>query len=69
MPSEYVDELAKQKGMSATEAERLWDKAKRLAAKEGHADDFAYITGIFKRMMGESSSVLEQVLARLEETK
>lgn len=69
MPSEYVKKLATKKGVSAKEAERKWDKAKKLAADEGHAEDFAYITGIFKRMMGETSSVLEQTLARLKETE
>jgi len=32
--------------------ERLWEKAKRLAARQGHAGDWAYIVGIFKRMRG-----------------
>ena len=31
--------------------ERKWDKAKRIAAREGQTKNYAYITGIFKRMM------------------
>lgn len=33
--------------------ESLWDKAKEVAAKEGHGKDYAYITGIYKRMGGK----------------
>ena len=36
------------------EDERHWRKAKLQAAKEGHAKDWPYIMGIFKRMMGKS---------------
>lgn len=34
------------------EDERLWQKAKKLAEEEGHKEDWAYITGIFKKMKG-----------------
>lgn len=30
--------------------EKYWDRAKTQAAKQGRGDDYAYITGIFKRM-------------------
>jgi len=32
--------------------EHLWSKAKARAAAEGHTEDWAYITGIFKHMKG-----------------
>lgn len=34
------------------EDERLWSKAKGIAEKSGHKEDWAYITGIFKKMKG-----------------
>ena len=34
------------------EDERLWDKAKDLAKEQGHKEDWAYITGIYKKMKG-----------------
>lgn len=51
------------KGVVKTpEQERLWDKAKALAAKEGRAGDYAYIMGIFKKMGGMSKSLSESSL-------
>lgn len=38
--------------------ERLWDKAKDLAADQGHKNDYAYITGIFQRMKGRKAARL-----------
>lgn len=32
--------------------ERLWEKAKSQAARQGHADDWEYIMGVFKKMKG-----------------
>jgi len=34
------------------EDERLWAKAKGIAEEAGHKEDWAYVTGIFKRMKG-----------------
>ena len=34
--------------------ERLWRKAKAIATGSGRADDYAYITGIYKRMVHEA---------------
>ncbi len=33
--------------------ERLWKKAKACAAAQGHALDYAYVMGIYQRMLGE----------------
>lgn len=33
--------------------ERLWKKAKARAAAQGHALDYAYVMGIYQRMLGE----------------
>jgi len=40
------------------EQERLWNKAKALAEKEGRAKEYAYIMGIFKRMGGLNKSMV-----------
>ena len=59
MPTPYVKKLAKQTGKSVAEVERLWDTAKEQAAKAGHKDDYAYITGILNQMVGASSLRVE----------
>jgi len=55
MPSAYVATLAKKKGITNAKSEKRWKKAKQLASDQGHADEYDYITGIFKRMMGEDN--------------
>lgn len=37
--------------------ERLWARAKQIAAKANRADDYAYIMGIYKNMIGKSNPV------------
>lgn len=54
MPQAYVEKLAKKHKMSIDAAEKKWEAAKRAAEKQGHAEDYDYITSIFKNMMGES---------------
>ena len=40
------------------EQERLWNKAKVQAEKQGHAKDWRYVMGIFKKMGGLSKSLV-----------
>jgi len=35
--------------------EEKWNKAKEIAANQGHSDDYDYITGIYQKMMGTKS--------------
>lgn len=56
MPTGYVKKLAKQHGKSTKAAENTWKKAKKAAMKAGHAEEYDYVTGVFKKMMGESGS-------------
>jgi len=42
--------------------ESKWAKAKALAAEEGHADDYKYIMGIYKKMTGLEKSKLRLIL-------
>lgn len=39
--------------------ESRWSKAKEQAAKQGHEGEFGYITGLYKKMMGEDAKTLE----------
>lgn len=64
MPVPYLIKLAKKHHMPLAKAEEYWEKAKKAAEKAGKSRDWAYVTGIFKRMMGETSS-LHRVIARL----
>ncbi|WP_243358261.1 hypothetical protein [Fundidesulfovibrio terrae] len=54
MPTGYVKKLAEEHGMPLEEAEEKWKEAMKRAREEGKAEDyFAYVTTIFKSMMGE----------------
>jgi hypothetical protein len=52
LPAPVLQGLAKQAGITLAKAEEYWDKAKKLAKDQGHEDDYAYIVGIVKKMMG-----------------
>jgi hypothetical protein len=51
MPNNIINSFAEKSGKSKEEVEQLWDKAKEIAAKENKAEDYAYITGILKKML------------------
>ncbi len=55
MPTAYVEKLAKEHHMSLSEAESKWKEAEKKAREEGREKNYAYITSIFKSMMGETS--------------
>jgi len=51
MPASIVTTFAKTTGKTVPSVEKLWDKAKDIAAKNGHKEDYEYITGILKKML------------------
>ena len=55
MPQAYVKKLAEKHGLSLDAAEEKWVKAKKLAERQGHGEDYAYVTSIFKKQMHEAS--------------
>lgn len=74
MPQSYVKKMARRHHVDIGDAEACWQDAKRAAAANGHADDWAYITRIFKNMMGETAgyrevagpfAIAQRALARL----
>lgn len=64
MPSNYVDKLVSMGKGSKADLEKKWDEAKKQAAKAGHTNDYDYITGIFKKMVGES--ILEWTISDVQ---
>lgn len=58
MPITYVKKLAKKHGMSTDMAEKHWETAKKQAAKQGREENYAYVTSIFKSMLGENEESL-----------
>ena len=38
------------KGWAPGTAETKWEEAKAIAEKEGHKEDYAYVTGVFKKV-------------------
>lgn len=60
MPSALVKKYAEKSGTSVEKAEERWKEAKDKAGekfKHGSKRFWAYTTGIFKRMMGESEKL------------
>lgn len=57
MPPPYIEKLSKDKhiGKSKEKLEELWAKAKDIAAHSKQKNNFGYITGIFKKMIGKHS--------------
>ncbi len=53
MPTGYVKKLSKKHGVSTSTGEKHWAMAKAAAKKQGHGEDYGYITSIFKNMMHE----------------
>jgi len=52
MPNNIINSFAKKSGKSKDEVEKLWAKAKAIAAEEGHEEDYPYIVGMLKKMLG-----------------
>lgn len=55
MPTPYIKKVAKKHHASVQSTEEKWAKAKRIASQEGKAGNYAYVTGVFKKMSNESS--------------
>lgn len=56
MPANIVKSFADKSGKSIQEVEKLWNKAKAVAADEGQKENYAFITGILKKMLGLNES-------------
>jgi hypothetical protein len=54
MPLPMLKILADKAGVSVDKAEEYWNRAKEQAAKNNHKDDYPYIVGIIKKMLGIS---------------
>lgn len=52
MPVPALKSLASKSDKSLAQVEKLWAKAKARAAEEGRKEDYAYIMGILKKMLG-----------------
>ena len=57
MPLSIVLSFAKQTNKSVEEVEELWNKAKKIAKEQGQENNYAYITGILKKMLGLNENV------------
>ena len=57
MTLSYIEKLAKEHNLTVDKVESYWNKAKVLAVEAGHKEDYAYITGIVKKMVKESEDI------------
>lgn len=53
MPADTVKKVANTCDMSISEVEDKWKKAKEKAESQGHAEDWGYVTSIFKNMLSK----------------
>ncbi len=65
IPLPYVRQLSKKHNRSTRAGEAKWAEAKAAAEKQGHGDDYGYITAIFKKMMHEATDPLFPLLSEL----
>lgn len=65
MPTPVLKSLATKAGVSMSKAEDMWDAAKKEAKQMGQEDNYAYITGIVKTMMGLDEADLRQTNKRI----
>ena len=54
MPTAYIKKMAKKHNMSVEKSDRLWQKATAIVKAQGK-DDYALITSIYKKMLGEGT--------------
>jgi len=53
MPNTYIDKLVATGKGSRKNLDSKWEKAKAIAVTDGEGENYAYITGIFKKMIDE----------------
>jgi hypothetical protein len=64
MPTAYIQQVAKDLKRPVSEIEKYWSKAKKIAAKKfdkKQAQYWAYVTGIFKNILGLNKSVSTEI--------
>lgn len=70
MPNAVINSFAEKTGKSVAEVDKLWNKAKAIAAEEGEGENYAYITGIVKKMLGLNETVgFKEFLAQQEKSE
>jgi hypothetical protein len=70
MPNAVINSFAEKTGKSVAEVDKLWNKAKESAKESGQGENYAYITGILKKMLGLNETVgFKEFLAQEQETK
>ena len=70
MPNAVINSFAEKTGKSVAEVDKLWNKAKEIAKEAGESENYAYITGIVKKMLGLNETVgFKEFLAQEQEAK
>lgn len=64
MPNAYLQKISETHGISIEKTEDLWMKARGIASKAGHSGNYAYQTGVFKKMLGEKLTMQEMVMMK-----
>jgi hypothetical protein len=75
MPTPVIKSFAEKTGKSVAVVDKLWNKAKEVASEAGEAENYAYITGILKKMLGLNETAqsfkefLEQEVQKLPKSE
>ena len=57
MPANIIDSFAKKTGKSKKKVDEYFQKAKKIAAEMGKKDEYDYILGVLKNMLGIEESI------------
>ena len=67
MPAPMIKSFAKESGKTEAEVEELYYKAKDIAKEANHEEDYAYITGILKKMLSLNENRIKSFRELFEE--
>jgi hypothetical protein len=59
MPASIIKSFAKKTGKSVSEIEKKWQEAKKIAASMGKKEEYDYIVGILKNILGINESITD----------
>lgn len=53
MPTTYIKKMAKKHNISVEKSDEIWAKANKVVKDEGKEGNYALVTTIYKKMLGE----------------
>ena len=69
MPTSFVKTMADKHNMSVADAEKKWQEAKDAAATQGQKDNYAYVTQVFKNLIGEKTASVKSAFLTTDDLR